>query len=63
MELTKECLEAITAAAREVELGTLTITLQARPEDSQFFDLKLGYEIRRRIGRNDAGTEPARHSR
>jgi hypothetical protein len=51
MELTKECLEEITAAAREVEIGTLTITLQARPEDSQFFE------------RNNADAKTARYRR
>jgi hypothetical protein len=63
MELTQECLEAITAAAREVESGTLTIALQARPEDKRSFDLKLSYEIRRRIGRNDADAKTARYRR
>jgi hypothetical protein len=56
MELTKECLDEIMLAARKVENGSLTITIQVRPEDNRSFDLKLGYEIRRRIVRNDART-------
>jgi hypothetical protein len=56
MELTQQCIEEIMLAAREVDNGTLTITIQARPEDSQYFDLKLSYEIRRRI-RRQSGPE------
>jgi hypothetical protein len=59
MELTRECLEEIMKAARALDSGSLTITIQARPEDERYFDLKLGYEIRRRIRRNDADTKPA----
>jgi hypothetical protein len=62
MELTRECLDEIILAAREVDSGTLTITLQARPEDNRHFDLKLGYEIRRRIRRDDADAKPAQHN-
>jgi hypothetical protein len=63
MELTRECLEEIAAAALAVDNGTLTITIQARPEDSRSFDLKLSYEIRRRIRWNDADTKTTQHRR
>jgi hypothetical protein len=64
MELTRECLEAITTAAREAESGTLVITLRTRPEDKRAFDLKLSYEIRLRIGGgDDADAKTARHRR
>jgi hypothetical protein len=63
MELTKECLEEIALCAKEVDTGTLTVTIQARPEDSRYFDLELSYKIRRRIRRNDASTKPAHCSR
>jgi hypothetical protein len=62
MELTKQCIEEIMLAAREVDNGTLTITIQVRPEDGRYFDLKLSYEIRYRIRRNDADAKPAQHS-
>jgi hypothetical protein len=64
MELTRECLAAITTAAREVDNGTLVITIQARPEDKRAFDLKLSYDIRLRIGGgDDADAKTARHRR
>jgi hypothetical protein len=63
MELTKECLNEIILAARAVDSGSLTITIQVRPEDGRYFDLKLGYETRRRIKRNNADAKPAQHSR
>jgi hypothetical protein len=49
MELTKECLDEIILAAWKVGNGSLTIVIQVRPEDSRYFDLKPGYETRRRI--------------
>jgi hypothetical protein len=52
MELTKQCIEEIVLVAREVESGTLTIVIQARPEDNTCFDLELSCKIRRRIRRN-----------
>jgi hypothetical protein len=61
MELTRECFEAIAEAARKVDNGTITI--QVRPEDNRYFDLKLGYEIRRRMRRNDADAKLAQRSR
>jgi hypothetical protein len=63
MELTKECLEEIARCAREIDNGTLTVTIQARPEDSRYFDLELVYKIRRRIRRNDADAKSAHDSR
>jgi hypothetical protein len=60
MELTRECIEEIVLAAREVDDGKLVITIQARPEDSRSFDLKCEYEKRHRVRRNDAGAQPAR---
>jgi hypothetical protein len=54
MELTKECHAEIDLAAREVESGSLTITVQARPEDKRFFDFKCVYEKRYRVGRSNA---------
>jgi hypothetical protein len=59
MELTQQCIEEIVLAARAVDSGSLTVTIQVRPEDGRYFNLKLGYEIRRRIRRNDADTKPA----
>jgi PHP family Zn ribbon phosphoesterase len=63
IELTRECFEAIAEAARKVDNGTLTITIQVRPEDNRYFDLKLGYETRRRMRRNDADAKPEQRSR
>jgi hypothetical protein len=60
MELTKECIEEIVLAAREVNTGTLTITIQARPEDKKAFQFKCEYEKRyvvNRYGREDIPTE------
>jgi hypothetical protein len=36
---------------RELNAGTLTITIQARPEDSRYFDLKVAYERSYRLNR------------
>ncbi|GHV79606.1 hypothetical protein AGMMS49944_13970 [Spirochaetia bacterium] len=60
MELTKECIDEIVLAARQVESGSLTITIQARPEDKRFFDMKLAYEKRYRVGRSNADTAKKR---
>jgi hypothetical protein len=60
VELTKECLEEIALCAREVDNGTLTIIIQARPEDKKTFQLKCGYEKRyvvNRTGRTAFPTE------
>jgi hypothetical protein len=54
MELTKECIDEIILAARQVESGSLTITIQARPEDKRYFDFKCVYEKRYRVGRSNA---------
>jgi hypothetical protein len=62
MELTQECFEAIAEAAHKVDNGTLTITIQTRPEDSRSFDMKLAYEAQHRIKRNDADAKAARRS-
>jgi hypothetical protein len=59
MELTRECSEKIKEAARAADTGTLAITIQARPEDSRYFDIKLAYEIRHRIRREGAGIKAA----
>jgi hypothetical protein len=51
MELTQACFEEIAMAARDVDSGSLKITIQTRPEDRQAFDMRLEYEKRYRIGR------------
>jgi hypothetical protein len=59
MELTQQCIDEIVLAAREVSNGKVIITVQSRPEDDRYFDLKLAYEVRRRIRRNDADAKAA----
>jgi hypothetical protein len=67
MELTQQCIDEIVLAAREVENGSLTVTIQARPEDKKSFALKCKYEKRfivsrdgrHRIKLNDADTKAA----
>ena len=62
MELTQQCIEEIMLAAREVDNGTLTITIQARPEDEKSFDIKCDYTKRFRVsrkGQNQIPTETA----
>jgi hypothetical protein len=54
MELTKECIDEIVLASRQIESGSLTITIQARPKDKRSFDMKLAYEKRYRVGRSNA---------
>jgi hypothetical protein len=51
MELTRKCLEEIATAAREAGDGILTITVQSRPEDKKFFELRLAYDKRIRVGK------------
>jgi hypothetical protein len=62
MELTQQCLDEIMLAAREVDNGKLVITVEGRPEDNRNFDIKLAYEIRCRVRRNDADTKAAQRS-
>jgi hypothetical protein len=60
MELTQQCIDEIIFAAREVESGALTVTIQARPEDKKSFALKCEYEKRfivNRNGRREVSTE------
>jgi hypothetical protein len=60
MELTQQCLEEIIMAAKEVERnGSLTITIQARPEDRKKYDMKVAYENRFRIDRNGRSAIPS----
>jgi hypothetical protein len=54
MELTKECLEEIVLAAREADSGSVTITVQARPEDKRCYDFKCEYKKQYRIPRGTA---------
>jgi hypothetical protein len=58
MELTKQCIEEIVLAAREIDNGKLVITLQSRPEDKQSFDLKCEYEKRHRVPRDGRQAVP-----
>jgi hypothetical protein len=62
MELTQQCLEEIILAARESANGTLVITVQSRPEDSQSFDFKCNYETRFRVTRNGRQAIPTEGS-
>jgi hypothetical protein len=60
MELTQQCIEEIVRAAREVDSGTLTIIIQARPEDKKSFSMKCEYEKRyivSRYGRSEISTK------
>jgi hypothetical protein len=58
MELTKECLEEIALAARDVDGGKLVVTIQARKEDEKAFDLKCEYEKRFRVSRTGKDAIP-----
>jgi hypothetical protein len=58
MELTKECIEEIVLAAREVDNGTLTITIQTRPEDKKAFQFKCEYEKRYLVSRDGRAAIP-----
>jgi hypothetical protein len=58
MELTQQCIEEIIRAAREVDSGVLTITIQVRPEDNRAFDFKCEYEKRFRVSRSGKGAIP-----
>jgi hypothetical protein len=58
MELTRECIEEIVLAAREVDNGKLVITVQSRPEDSRSFDLKCEFEKRCRVSRDGRKAVP-----
>jgi hypothetical protein len=49
MELSEECIERIKGAARELVTGTLTIKIQARPEDLRNYDVVFGVEERVRF--------------
>jgi hypothetical protein len=58
MDLTKECIEEIVLAAKEVERGALTITIQSRTEDKKTFDFKCEYEKRYRVPREGRAATP-----
>jgi hypothetical protein len=62
MELTKECLEEIALCAREVDTGTLTITIQSRPEDKKAFRFKCEYEKRYTVNRTGRSAFPTEMS-
>jgi hypothetical protein len=51
MELTQAVHEEIDLAAREINSGRLTITIDARPEDTKNFDMRLEFEKRFRLSR------------
>jgi hypothetical protein len=63
MELTQQCIEEIVLAAREVDSGTLVITIQTRPEDKRAFTLKCEYEKRYLVNRNGRAAIPTDSTR